>query len=54
MAQLYYRYGTMNSGKTVRFKVAYNYEGNERKRCCHYDSEYTRDGVGCNVEVGVA
>ena len=27
MAQLYYRYGTMNSGKTIEIlKVAYNYE----------------------------
>ncbi|HEV5304281.1 TPA: thymidine kinase, partial [Streptococcus pneumoniae] len=26
MAQLYYRYGTMNSGKTIEIlKVAYNY-----------------------------
>ena len=37
MAQLYYRYGTMNSGKTIEIlKVAYNYE-EQGKWCCHYD-----------------
>ena len=44
MAQLYYKYGTMNSGKTIEIlKVAHNYEeqGKERR---HHDlgNRYTR------------
>jgi thymidine kinase len=32
MAQLYYRYSTMNAGKTIELiKVAYNYEERRKK-----------------------
>ena len=47
MAKLYYRYGTMGSGKTIDLlKVAYNYE--ERGQVCLLValSTDTRYGVG--------
>ena len=35
MAQLYYRYSTMNAGKSIEvIKVAYNYEERGKARAC--------------------
>ena len=47
MAQLYYRYGTMNSGKTIEIlKVAYNYEEQGKGVVIMTSALDTRDGVG--------
>ena len=47
MAQLYYRYGTMNSGKTIEIlKVAYNYEEQRKGVVIMTSALDTRDGVG--------
>lgn len=47
MAQLYYRYGTMNSGKTIEIlKVAYNYEEQGKSVVIMTSALDTRDGVG--------
>ena len=47
MVQLYYRYGTMNSGKTIEIlKVAYNYEGARKGVVIMTSALDTRDGVG--------
>ena len=36
MAQLYYKYGTMDSGKTIEvLKVAHNYERTRQERRYH-------------------
>ncbi|MBM0887632.1 hypothetical protein JQN32_26355 [Escherichia coli] len=45
MAQLYYRYGTMNSGKTIEIlKVAYNYEEQGKGVVIMTSALDTRDG----------
>ena len=47
MAQLYYRYGTMNSGKTIEIlKVAYNYEEQGKGVVIMTSALDTRDGIG--------
>ncbi|WP_164684193.1 thymidine kinase [Streptococcus hyointestinalis] len=47
MAQLYYKYGTMNSGKTLEiFKVAHNYEEQGKPVVIMTSALDTRDGVG--------
>ncbi|MFV8211033.1 thymidine kinase [Streptococcus pluranimalium] len=47
MAQLYYRYGTMNSGKSIEIlKVAYNYEEQGKPIILMTSSLDNRDGVG--------
>ena len=47
MAQLYYKYGTMNSGKTIEIlKVAHNYEEQGKGVVIMTSSVDTRDGVG--------
>lgn len=47
MAQLYYRYGTMNSGKSIEIlKVAYNYEEQGKPVVIMTSALDTRDGVG--------
>ena len=47
MAQLYYRYGTMNSGKSIEIlKVAYNYEEQGKPVILMTSSLDTRDGFG--------
>ena len=55
MAQLYYRYGTMNSGKTIEIlKVAYNYEEQGKGVVIMTSALDTRDGVGyVSVEFGM-
>lgn len=48
MAQLYYRYGAMNSGKSIEIlKVAYNYEEQDKPVLLMTSSLDTRDGFGC-------
>ncbi len=46
--QLYYRYGTRNSVRSIEtpFKVAYNYERSKERRVVSWTSPDTRDGVG--------
>ncbi|MGX7776779.1 thymidine kinase [Streptococcus pluranimalium] len=47
MAQLYYRYGTMNSGKSIEIlKVAYNYEEQRKSIVLMTSSLDNRDGFG--------
>lgn len=47
MAQLYYRYGTMNSGKSIEIlKVAYNYEEQGKSVVLMTSSLDNRDGFG--------
>lgn len=47
MAQLYYKYGTMNSGKTIEIlKVAHNYEEQGKPVVIMTSSIDTRDGFG--------
>lgn len=47
MAQLYYRYGAMNSGKTIEIlKVAHNYEEQGKPILLMTSSTDTRSGVG--------
>ena len=47
MAQLYYKYGTMNSGKTIEIlKVAHNYEEQGKSVVIMTSAIDTRDGVG--------
>lgn len=47
MAQLYYRYGTMNSGKSIEIlKVAYNYEEQGKPIILMTSSLDNRDGFG--------
>lgn len=48
MAQLYYRYGTMNSGKSIEIlKVAYNYEEQGKPVVLMTSALDTREGMGC-------
>ena len=45
MAQLYYKYGTMNSGKSIEIlKVAHNYEEQGKSVALMTSSLDTRDG----------
>lgn len=47
LAQLYYKYGTMNSGKTIEIlKVAYNYEEQGKPVVIMTSALDTRDGFG--------
>lgn len=47
MAQLYYRYSTMNAGKSIELiKVAYNYEERGKNVLCLVPSVDTRYGTG--------
>ncbi|WP_203261226.1 thymidine kinase [Streptococcus uberis] len=47
MAQLYYKYGTMNSGKSIEFlKVAHNYEEQGKPVVIMTSALDTRDGFG--------
>ncbi|MGT2811525.1 thymidine kinase [Streptococcus minor] len=47
MAQLYYKYGTMNSGKTIEIlKVAHNYEEQGKPVVIMTSALDTRDGFG--------
>lgn len=47
MAQLYYKYGTMNSGKTIEIlKVAHNYEEQGKPVIIMTSALDTRDGYG--------
>lgn len=47
MAQLYYKYGTMNSGKTIEIlKVAHNYEEQGKGVVIMTSALDTRDGFG--------
>jgi thymidine kinase len=47
MAQLYFRYGAMNSGKSIEvLKVAHNYEEQNKAVRIFTSSVDTRDGVG--------
>ena len=47
LAQLYYKYGTMNSGKTIEIlKVAHNYEEQGNPVVIMTSALDTRDGVG--------
>ena len=47
LAQLYYKYGTMNSGKTIEIlKVAHNYEEQGKPVVIMTSALDTRDGVG--------
>lgn len=47
MAQLYYRYGAMNSGKTIEIiKVAHNYEEQNKNVMIMTSALDTRSGVG--------
>ena len=47
LAQLYYKYGTMNSGKTIEIlKVAHNYEQQGKPVVIMTSALDTRDGVG--------
>ncbi len=41
MAQLFFKYGAMNSGKTIEIlKVAHNYEETRQTSC--FDDQWTR------------
>lgn len=47
MAQLYYRYGTMNSGKSIEIlKVAYNYEEQNKKVALFTSGMDDREEIG--------
>ena len=47
LAQLYYKYGTMNSGKTIEIlKVAHNYEEQGKPVIIMTSALDTRDGYG--------
>lgn len=47
MAQLYYKYGTMNSGKSIEIlKVAHNYEEQGKSVALMTSSLDTRDAYG--------
>ncbi|GEO66026.1 thymidine kinase [Levilactobacillus spicheri] len=47
MAQLFFRYGAMNSGKTIEIlKVAHNYEEQNKRVIIMTSGLDTRDGVG--------
>ncbi|MDN6398787.1 MAG: thymidine kinase [Alkalibacterium sp.] len=47
MAQLYFRYGSMNSGKSIEIlKVAHNYEEQEKPVALFTSAIDDRDGVG--------
>ncbi len=47
MAQLYFRYGAMNSGKSIELlKVAYNYEEQNKAVRLYTSDVDNRDGVG--------
>ncbi len=47
MAQLYFKYGTMNSGKSIEIlKVAHNYEEQGKPVLLMTSSLDTRAGVG--------
>ncbi|MFV0560619.1 MAG: thymidine kinase [Enterococcus sp.] len=47
MAQLFFKYGAMNSGKTIEIlKVAYNYEEQDKPVVLMTSGLDTRDGVG--------
>lgn len=47
MAQLFFRYGSMNAGKTIEIlKVAHNYEEQGKKVVLMTSALDTRDGVG--------
>lgn len=47
MAQLYYKYGTMNSGKSIEIlKVAHNYEEQGKPVVIMTSALDTRDGFG--------
>ena len=47
MAQLFFRYGAMSSGKTIEIlKVAHNYEAQGRKIALMTSGLDTRDGAG--------
>ncbi|MFC2745894.1 MAG: thymidine kinase, partial [Parascardovia denticolens] len=47
MAQLYYRYGTMNSGKSIEIlKVAHNYEEQGKSVVLMTSAVDTRSGYG--------
>jgi Thymidine kinase len=47
MAQLFFRYGSMNAGKTIEIlKVAHNYEEQGKKVVIMTSALDTRDGVG--------
>lgn len=47
MAQLYYKYGTMNSGKSIEIlKVAHNYEEQNKPVVIMTSALDTRDGFG--------
>lgn len=47
MAQLFYRYGTMNSGKSIELlKVAHNYEEQGKRVIIMTSAIYTRSGFG--------
>lgn len=47
MAQLFFRYGAMSSGKTIEIlKVAHNYEAQGRKICLMTSGLDNRSGVG--------
>src|SRR5690554_379474 len=47
MAQLFFRYGAMNSGKSIEIlKVAHNYEEQEKHVVLFTSSIDNRDGVG--------
>ena len=47
LAQLYYKYGTMNSGKTIEIlKVAHNYEEQGKPVVIMTSALDTREGYG--------
>ncbi|MFZ4355870.1 thymidine kinase, partial [Enterococcus gallinarum] len=47
MAQLFFKYGAMNSGKTIEIlKVAHNYEEQDKPVVLMTSGLDTRDGVG--------
>ena len=47
MAQLFYKYSTMNAGKSIELlKVAYNYEERGKRVLCLTPSVDDRKGVG--------
>ena len=56
MAQLYYRYSTMNAGKSIEvIKVAYNYKERGKNVLVQHPNysvnHMTPEGMGCNVEL---
>ena len=51
LAQLFFRYGAMNSGKTIEIlKVAHNYEEQDKSVIILTSGLDNRDGVGLNVK----